>query len=348
MAEEKAQASQKEAPKEERKKVMLSGIQPTGIFTLGNYLGAVRTWQEMQDKFQCYYFVADLHSLTIRQDPAQLRKNSLNAFALLLAAGLDPDKSLLFIQSHVPTHAELGWILACNSLFGELSRMTQFKDKAAKHADNINGGLFTYPSLMAADILLYQPDYVPVGQDQKQHLELTRDIAQRVNTFYGGSVFRMPEPYIPHEGAKIMSLQDPTRKMSKSDPNPGSFISILDDRAVIMNKFKRAVTDSETHVCFREGKDGINNLMTIYSCFTGKTMEEIEKEFDGKGYGDFKMAVGETVADALAPIKTRFDELIKDRAYLKATWQKGDEIAYKISKRTLDKVKHKIGLLDKD
>ncbi len=267
-----------EVQKPEKKKSILSGIQPTGTFTLGNYIGAVRNWQQLQEDYQCAYFIADLHSLTVRQEAAKLRRQSLEAFALLLACGIDPQKSLLFVQSHVHNHAELGWILACNSLFGELSRMTQFKDKSA------------------ADILLYQADYVPVGADQTQHLEFTRNVAQRFNNLYGNT-FKIPEAYLPPEGAKIMSLQEPTKKMSKSDTNPKAFISILDDHDTIIRKFRSAVTDSEAKVMFKEGKDGINNLMTIYSVVTGKTYEQIEDEFTGKGYGDFKLAVGEAVSE---------------------------------------------------
>ncbi|MBP3717994.1 MAG: tryptophan--tRNA ligase [Eubacterium sp.] len=333
-----------EEKKPERKKVLLSGIQPTGVFTLGNYIGAVRNWKQLQEDYECAYFIADLHSLTIRQDPTELRKHSKEAFALLLACGIDPDKSLAFIQSHVHTHAELGWILSCYTQFGELSRMTQFKDKSAQHSDNVNAGLFDYPALMAADILLYQPDYVPTGADQKQHIELTRTIVNRFNNLYG-EVFRVPEPYIPKSGAKIMSLQEPTKKMSKSDPNPNATISILDNPDVIMAKFRRAVTDSETEVAYREGKDGINNLMTIYSVFTGKTIQEIEQEFAGKGYGDFKKAVGTVVVDGLAPVRDEFNRLLKDKKYLEECYKKGAETATYVSSKTLTKVKKKIGLI---
>jgi tryptophanyl-tRNA synthetase len=333
-----------EKTQQERKKIMLSGIQPTGIFTLGNYLGAVRNWTETQEKFQCYYFIADLHSLTIRIEPALRRRQSIEAFALLIACGLDPDKSLLFVQSHVHAHAELGWILACYSMFGDLSRMTQFKDKAAKHTDNVNAGLFTYPALMAADILLYQPDYVPVGEDQRQHLEFTRDVAMRFNSLYS-ETFRLPEAYITKAGARIMSLQEPTKKMSKSDTNPNATISILDDPKQIIAKFKRAVTDSETTVCYREGKDGINNLMSIYSAVTGETFEQIERDFAGKGYGDFKLAVGEAVAEDLRPIREKFNELMNDKAALEAIYRKGAETASYIAEKTLSKVKRKVGLL---
>ena len=268
----------------------------------------------------------------------------MEAFALLLACGIDPEKSLVFVQSHVPGHAEMGWILDCYAQFGELSRMTQFKDKSARHADNVNAGLFTYPVLMAGDILLYQPDFVPVGADQKQHLEFTRDIATRFNNMYG-NVFRIPEPYIPKTGARVMSLQDPLKKMSKSDENVNGFVSILDDPAVIVNKFKRAVTDSEREVVYREGKDGINNLMTIYSVITGQSFEQIEKDFEGKGYGDFKLAVGEAVAEQLRPIREEFARISKDKAYLEENYRKGAEKATAISERTLSKVKKKVGLL---
>ena len=328
---------------QEKKKIILSGIQPTGVFTLGNYLGAVKNWQQMQEDYQCYYFIADLHSLTVHIDPKLRKQQSLQAFALLLACGIDPEKSLVFVQSHVPTHAEMGWILACCSQFGELSRMTQFKDKSAKHPENINAGLFTYPSLMAGDILLYQADYVPVGADQTQHLEFTRDIATRFNHVYG-ETFKLPEGYFPKLGARVMSLQEPTSKMSKSDTNPNATISILDEENVIIKKFKRAVTDSEMEVVFREGKDGINNLMTIYSAITGKSLDGITSEFAGKGYGDFKAAVGEAVAEELRPVRERFNELMGDKAELERLMQQGAEIATKISRRTLTKARKKVGL----
>ena len=328
---------------QEKKKIILSGIQPTGVFTLGNYLGAVKNWQQMQEDYQCYYFIADLHSLTVHIDPKLRKQQSLQAFALLLACGIDPEKSLVFVQSHVPTHAEMGWILACCSQFGELSRMTQFKDKSAKHPENINAGLFTYPSLMAGDILLYQADYVPVGADQTQHLEFTRDIATRFNHVYG-ETFKLPEGYFPKLGARVMSLQEPTSKMSKSDTNPNATISILDEENVIIKKFKRAVTDSEMEEVFREGKDGINNLMTIYSAITGKSLDGITSEFAGKGYGDFKAAVGEAVAEELRPVRERFNELMGDKAELERLMQQGAEIATKISRRTLTKARKKVGL----
>ena len=286
-----------------------------------------------------------MHAITVRQDPAKLRQNSLAAYALLMACGIDPEKSILFIQSHVPTHPMLSWVLGCSTQFGELSRMTQFKDKSQRHADDVNAGLFTYPVLMASDILAYNADFVPVGIDQKQHLELARNIAQRFNQRYG-DFFTLPEPYIIDVGAKVMSLQDPTKKMSKSDENPNACILILDDKDTIIRKFKRAVTDSEAEVCYREDKDGINNLMSIYSCVTGKNFDEIESEFKGKGYGDFKVAVGEAVADNLAPVRTEFDRLISDKAYLKECYTAGAAKAQKYSQRIVSKVYHKVGFVD--
>ena len=331
---------------QERKKVIFSAIQPSGTITLGNYLGALKNWVNLQDEFNCIFALADLHTITVRQEPAKFRANTYEAYALLLACGIDVEKSPFFIQSHVPTHAQLAWVLNCYTRFGELSRMTQFKDKSAKHADNVNAGLFTYPSLMAADILLYQADLVPVGADQKQHLELTRNIAERFNGVYG-NVFKVPGPYIPKVGARVMSLQDPTRKMSKSDENANSYVAVLDKPEVIMKKFKRAITDSEAKVRYAEGKDGINNLMGIYSSVTGKTMEEIEHEFDGKGYGDFKTAVGEAVVEHLRPIQERFNLYINDKAYLKECYEKGAEFAMKLSQRTLDKAMKKIGFVER-
>lgn len=329
----------------EDKKLIFSAIQPTGTFTLGNYIGAVRNWSPLQEEYNCIYCVADMHAITVRQDPAKLRQNSLAAYALLMACGIDPEKSILFIQSHVPTHPMLSWVLGCSTQFGELSRMTQFKDKSQRHADDVNAGLFTYPVLMASDILAYNADFVPVGIDQKQHLELARNIAQRFNQRYG-DFFTLPEPYIIDVGAKVMSLQDPTKKMSKSDENPNACILILDDKDTIIRKFKRAVTDSDAEVCYREGKDGINNLMSIYSCVTGKNFDEIESEFKGKGYGDFKVAVGEAVADNLAPVRTEFDRLISDKAYLKERYTAGAAKAQKYSQRIVSKVYHKVGFVD--
>ncbi len=336
------QAAESVAPA--KKKIIFSGIQPTGVMTLGNYLGAVRNWVTLQEEYNCTYSIVDLHAITVRQDPKALRENTLRAFALVMACGIDPEKSILFIQSHVKTHAELAWVLNCYTQFGELSRMTQFKDKSARYADNINAGLFTYPSLMAADILLYQTDLVPVGADQKQHLELARDVAGRFNGIYG-NVFKVPDGYIPKTGARVMSLQDPTKKMSKSDDNPNGFVAILDDPDVILRKFKRAVTDSDAQVRYAEGKDGVNNLMTIYASVTGKDYAAIEKEFEGKGYGDFKVAVAEAVIDELKPLQDEFKRLINDKPYLEECYKKGAEKALSISQRTLDKVYKKVGFV---
>ena len=326
----------------EKKKRVLSCIQPTGIPTLGNYLGALRNWVDMQDEFECAFAVADLHAITVRQEPAKLRQQIVEMFALLLAIGLDPEKCLLFVQSHVAAHTQLAWLLSCSTQFGELSRMTQFKDKSAKHADNINLGLFAYPTLMAADILVYRPDFVPVGADQKQHCELARTIAERFNNVYG-STFIVPEPYIMKTGARVRSLQNPLKKMSKSDENVNSFISLRDDRDTIIRKFRRAVTDSEACVRYGEGKDGINNLMEIYSAVTGKTLEEIEAEFAGRGYGDFKTAVGEAVAAELAPMQERLKVLLEDKAQLMQLMAMGAERAAIIANRTLEKAQKKMG-----
>ena len=326
------------------KKRVLSMLQPTGTFTLGNYFGALKNFVPLQDEYECLYAMADLHAITVRQNPADLRQNVMKSYALTMACGIDPNKSVLFLQSHVAEHSQLAWILNCYTQFGELSRMTQFKDKSAKHSDNINAGLFTYPCLMAADILLYNADYVPIGADQKQHLELTRNIAERFNGLYSPT-FTVPDPLIAKHGAKIMSLADPTRKMSKSDENVNGFVSLLDPRDTVIKKFKRAVTDSEACVRFADGKDGINNLMTIYSCATGKTMEEIEREFEGKGYGDFKMAVGEAVADVLDPIQAEYNRLVSDKAYLEELYRVNAEKASKIARKTVAKVMRKIGYI---
>lgn len=328
----------------EKKKTALSLIQPSGTITLGNYLGAIRNWVAMQEEFNCIFALADLHTITVRQEPASMRKNILDAYASIIACGIDVEKTLFFIQSHVSTHAQMAWILNCYTQFGELSRMTQFKDKSQKHADNINAGLFTYPALMAADILLYQADLVPVGADQVQHLELTRDIATRFNGLYP-NVFKIPEAYVPKTGARVMSLQDPTRKMSKSDENVNGCVHLLDPPEVIMKKFKRAVTDSEAVVRYAEGKDGINNLIDIYGAVTELSREQIEKDFDGRGYGDFKVAVGEAVVEALRPIKEEYEKLRADKAYLESCYRKADEIAQKISQRTLSKAMKKIGFV---
>lgn len=328
------------------KKVLYSGMQATGTLTLGNYLGALKNWVELTDEYECIYGVMDLHSLTVRQVPAEFRKNARALYALYVAAGLDPEKNCIYYQSHVSGHAELGWILDCFTYMGELNRMTQFKDKAAKHADNINAGLYTYPVLMAADILLYQADVVPVGVDQKQHLEITRDIAERFNNIYG-DVFTIPEAYIGKKGAKIMSLQEPGKKMSKSDTNANATILLLDDTDTIIRKFKRAVTDSESEVRYAEEKPGISNLMDIYSAVTGKTYKEIEKEFAGKGYGDFKLAVGETVADHLKPLQERYEQLMKDKAYIESMIKQNDEKAAYYANKTLRKVQKKVGLTER-
>ncbi len=329
-----------------QKKRALSCIQPSGMLTLGNYLGALKNWVAMQEEFECFFAVADLHAITVRQDPAAFRQQIKTTAALLLAIGLDPARSILFIQSHVAAHSQLAWILSCYTQFGELSRMTQFKDKSQKHADNINAGLFTYPSLMAADILLYRPDFVPVGADQKQHVELCRDIATRFNNLYG-DVLTIPKPYIPKIGARVMSLQEPTRKMSKSDENVNAWVAILDKPEDIMRKFKRAVTDSDARVCIGKGKDGINNLIGIYAAVTGQTPNQITAEFEGKGYGDFKKTVGEAVVEELRPIREKYEALIADKAYLNQIYQEGADKAAKVAGRTLGKVMKKIGYLDK-
>lgn len=328
----------------EKRKKILSCIQPSGIPTLGNYLGALKNWKLLGDEFDSAFAVADLHAITVRQDPAKLRKQIMEVFALLLAIGLDPEKNIIFIQSHVPAHSQLAWILNCYTQFGEMARMTQFKDKSASHADNVNVGLFSYPVLMAADILLYQADLVPVGADQKQHLEIARDIANRFNTV-NGKTFTIPEPYIGKSGARVMSLTDPIKKMSKSDPNPKGYVSVFDAPETIMKKIKSAVTDSEGGVYFGEGKDGINNLMGIYSCCTGLTYEQIADEFSGKGYGDFKAAVGEAVVEELRPVREKYEMYMKDQAYLKELAAKGAETASRIANRTLEKAMKKCGFV---
>ncbi|MGI6279000.1 MAG: tryptophan--tRNA ligase [Acutalibacteraceae bacterium] len=326
------------------KKKVLSCIQPSGMLTLGNYLGALKNWVKMQDEFDCTFAVADLHAITVRQEPAKLRSQIYSTFALLLALGLDPNKNTLFIQSHVPEHAALTWLLSCYTQFGEMSRMTQFKDKSAKHPENVNVGLFSYPVLMAADILLYQPDFVPVGADQKQHLEIARDIAVRFNNIYG-DVFTIPEPYITKTGARVMSLQDPLKKMSKSDENPNAWVAILDDKDTIIRKFKRAVTDSDSCIKLSEDKPGISNLINIYSAITGKSAEQVEKEFDGKGYGEFKLAVGEAVADALAPIRQKYEEIIKDKKTLEDIYKDGAQRAERVARKTYFKAMKKVGFV---
>jgi len=330
----------------EEKKIILSGIQPSGAMTLGTYLGALKNWAALADEYDCYYMIVDLHAITARQDPSVLRKTPLSQLAQYIACGLDPEKNTLFIQSHVPAHAQLGWVLSCYTMFGELMRMTQFKDKSAKHAENINAGLFTYPALQAADILIYQADYVPVGADQKQHIELTRDIAVRFNGIYG-DVFKLPEPYIPKIGARIMDLQTPTSKMSKSEIADGGCVLLLDKPEDIMRAFKRAVTDSETDVRYDdEKKPGISNLIQIYSACTGKTFGEVEKEFSGQGYGTFKQHVGEAVVETLRPIREEALRLLADKAYLESVYKLGAEKASRPANKTLRTVYKKIGFIE--
>ena len=331
----------------QEKKIILSGIQPSGSLHLGNYLGAIKNWVSLSEDFNCYFCIVDMHSITVRQDPAELRKRSLVQLAQYVACGLDPEKNTIFIQSHVHEHAELGWVLNCYTMFGELSRMTQFKDKSAKHAENINGGLFTYPTLMAADILLYQTDFVPVGEDQKQHCELARDIAVRFNNLYG-ETFRVPEPFIPKVGARVMSLGTPTSKMSKSDPQGCVFL--MDSPDEIARKFKRAVTDSDTEHCVRyapEEKPGVANLMNIYAAVTGKTFDEIEKEFDGKGYGVFKPAVGDAVIEMLRPVREEAERILADKTYLQSIYTEGARKASYAARKTLRKVYKKVGFVEK-
>lgn len=324
--------------------VSFSGVQPSGNLTIGNYLGAIKNFGAYSEKYKCFYCVVDMHAITVRQVPADLRRRTYETLALYIACGLDPEKNTLYVQSHVPAHAELAWMLNCFTMFGELGRMTQFKDKSARHADNINAGLFTYPVLMAADILLYQTDIVPVGIDQKQHVELTRDIAERFNQIYPDT-FTIPEPVMAKSGTKIMSLNDPTKKMSKSDENPNAVVYILDDKDAIIRKFRRAVTDSDNVISFENGGAGIKNLMSIYSCFTGKEYAAIEREFSGLGYGDFKLAVGEACADALAPVQAKYKELLSDKAYLEALMKKGADEASYYARKTLSKVKRKLGFV---
>ncbi len=330
----------------EDKKILYSGMQATGNLTLGNYLGALKNWLSLNEKYECFWGVMDLHSLTVRQEPADFRKKARNLMVLYIAAGLDPKKNCIYFQSHVSAHAELSWLLGCFTYMGELSRMTQFKEKSAKHADNINAGLFTYPVLMAADILLYQTDFVPVGKDQKQHLEITRDIAERFNSIYG-DVFTIPEPYIGKAGAKIMSLQDPSKKMSKSDENINGSIYLMDDPDTIARKCKRAVTDSGSEVRYSEQKPGVSNLLEIYSGCLGKSMEEAEKDFAGKGYGDFKTGVAEAVISVLKPLQEEYNRLQKEKDYIDSLIKENDEKAAYFANKTLRKVKKKLGLTEK-
>lgn len=325
-------------------KIIFSGIQPSGTITLGNYIGAVRNWPLTAELGYGIFSVVDMHAITVRNTPADLRARTLSTLAIVLASGVDPEKNLVFIQSHVPAHAELAWILNCYTMYGELGRMTQFKDKSKQHADNINAGLFTYPTLMAADILLYGTDLVPVGVDQKQHLELARNIAIRFNGIYG-DVFKVPEGYIPTVGAKVMSLTQPDKKMSKSDPNPKSYVSIIENKDVIIKKFKSAITDSDNKIEFSESKPGISNLLTIYSVMTGCTVEEAQSQFAGKGYGDFKLAVGEAVADGLAPLREKYDYYMKNKDYLEKVYTESAQSASRLAYRMLSKVQKKIGFI---
>ena len=332
---------------EVQKKRILSGIQPSGDLTLGSYLGAIRNWHALADEYDCYYMLADMHTITVRQTPADLRRRTLTQLAAYIACGLDPERNVLFIQSHVPAHAQLGWVLDCYTMFGELSRMTQFKDKSAKNADNINAGLFTYPALMAADILLYQADLVPVGEDQKQHVEICRDIANRFNGIYG-DVFKMPEPYIAKVGARVMSLTSPENKMSKSDRDPNGCVYMLEKPEDIMRKFKKAVTDSDACVRFDpKEKPGVSNLMQIYSVCTGKDYAAIETEFAGHGYGDFKAAVGEAVVETLRPIREETERILADKAYLEGIYRTGAERASYVANKTLRKVYKKVGFVER-
>ena len=326
--------------------VSYSGVQPSGNLTIGNYLGAIKNFPIYSEQYKCFYCVVDQHAITVRQVPAELRRRTYETLALYIACGLDPEKNTLYVQSHVPAHTEMAWMLNCFTMFGELSRMTQFKDKSQKHADNINAGLFTYPVLMAADILLYQTNVVPIGHDQKQHLELARDIVDRFNQLYPDT-FTMPEPIIAKSGAKIMSLAEPTQKMSKSDENENAVVRILDAPDAIMRKFKRAVTDSDSEIRFDpENKPGVSNLLTIYSCFSGKSIEEAEREFDGKGYGDFKLAVGEACADGLASVRDNFARLMADKAHLEAVMKAGSDEAAYYARKTMSKVRRKVGFVN--
>lgn len=329
------------------KKILYSGMQATGNLTLGNYLGALKNWKSLNEEYDCLFGVMDLHSLTVRQNPTEFRQKARSLYTLYVASGLDPEKNCIYFQSHVSGHAELGWILNCFTYVGELNRMTQFKDKSAKHADNINAGLYTYPVLMAADILLYQADVVPVGEDQRQHLEITRDIAIRFNGIYG-DVFTVPEPYFGKRGAHIMSLQNPEKKMSKSDENPNACVYLLDDTDTIIRKFKRAVTDSDTQVRYMpQEKPGVSNLIEIYSATRDKSFDEVEKEFEGKGYGEFKMAVGEAVASMLKPMQDKYQELLKEKSYIDDKIKENDEKAQYMANKTLRKVQKKVGLTEK-
>ncbi len=330
---------------EKSKKIVLSGIQPSGTPTLGNYVGMLRNCAKLQTEVTyCYYFVANMHATTVRQDPEELMRRSVEVLALLLACGVDPERSALFIQSHVKEHAELAWALSCNTYIGELNRMTQFKEKSTKHADNINAGLFTYPVLMAADVLLYQTNLVPVGKDQKQHLELARNIAIRFNNAYG-ETFTVPEPFISSVGGRVMSLQDPLKKMSKSDANPNAYVSMMDDPSVIVKKIKRAVTDSENRIAYEPEKPGVSNLLSIYSTFTGKTTEEAVQTFSGMGYGHLKTAVADAVVAELTPVQEKYRRFAADKAHLNAIMLDGALKARNAAKKTMDAVYSRIGYL---
>lgn len=329
---------------EQMKKTVLSGIQPSGILTLGNYLGALRQFTQMQDDYRSLYMIANQHAITVRQDPSELRKRTMETFALYLACGIDPERSVIFVQSHVPEHAMLSWVLSCSTYMGELNRMTQFKDKSARHADNINAGLYTYPVLMASDILLYQAHYVPVGADQKQHVELTRDIAERFNKQYG-DVFVVPDPLIPKVGAKITSLQEPEKKMSKSDPNPNGYISMTDDPDTVVRKIKRAVTDCESMIAFNpSARPGVSNLLTIYASCLNISISEALRDFEGRGYGDLKAGVADAVLSVLKPIQADLNHYLSDKSYLRDCMKSGAEKAGCIARRTMSKVYHKVGL----
>lgn len=327
-----------------KKPIILSGIQPSGELTIGAYIGAVQSWVKMQQEYDCLFMLADLHTITVKQDPAQLRKRCYDFLALYIACGIDPERNILFVQSHVPAHAQLGWILNCYTYMGELNRMTQFKDKSKQHDANINAGLFDYPVLMSADVLLYETNLVPVGEDQKQHMELVRDVAMRFNHQYG-EIFTIPEPYIPPQGARIMSLVEPTHKMSKSDPNPHAYIALLDEPDVIINKLKRATTDSGNEIRFAEDKPGIQNLLVLMSAVTGKTIAELEQLYQGSGYGKFKQAVGEAVVEHLKPIQAKYKQLRADDAILQAILQKGAAAATARSQKILARAHDVIGLI---
>lgn len=326
----------------EKKKVIFSGMQPSGIITIGNYFGALKNWVKLYKEYNCLFCVVDMHAITVRQEPAKLRQGARDLLALYIAAGIDPEKNVIYYQSHVSAHAELSWILNCFTYMGELNRMTQFKEKSQRHHANINAGLYTYPVLMAADILLFQTDLVPVGHDQKQHLEIARDIGERFNNIYG-NVFTIPDPYIGKVGARIMSLQEPTKKMSKSDENLNALVSLLDEPNVIMNKIKRAVTDSDREVIYSDEKPGVKNLIDIYCCASGETVEQAVSAFEGKGYGNLKKLVGEALVAEIEPIQNRFKEIKQDKAYLDSIIKKNAETANYLAGKTLRKVKKKVG-----